>query len=152
MLACRLCRVPLSAQDGCAVCNPMRRNLVAVGEQEEDRPSLSGVGNEAVTAMRSQVAHVRGKLKDNRDDVKAEARLVSLTNALAKLVGEVRKLQDDGYKAVEAMSFHERAEMFVDWFGSLPPAYRRTLQEKMADFEARIAQPVAAPVKAEVLS
>lgn len=147
MLACRLCRVPLSAEKGCAVCDTVRRNLVAVGEDEEERPSIAGVGNEAMSAVRDQIRHLKSKLKDDKDSaaaVKFEARLLAATNTLAKLTGEVRKLQDDGYKVVEAMSFTERMEMFLGWYMELPSAYRLALRERMTDYEAHISAPVKA--------
>lgn len=143
MLACRLCRIALSAPEGCAVCNPVRRNMVVLGETEEDRPSLSGTGNEALRAVRAQIKHHADILKTNPGNGKSESGLLACTNALAKLVGEVRKLQDDGYKAVEAMSFEERMKLFVGWYMDLTPTYRLTLREKMADHEVAVSKPVA---------
>lgn len=144
MFACRLCRVPLSASEGCASCNPMRRNLVVVGETEDERPSLSGVSAETVAVLRAQVSHLRASLKDDPDDEAAHKRFIATSNALAKIIGEARKLQDDGAAAVEAMSFQERAAMFIEWVTTLPPAYRRNLREQLDDFEAKIAAPVGA--------
>lgn len=141
-LACRACRVPLSAIAGCALCDPVRQNLVVVGEQEEDRPSLAGVSAEAVAAIRKQLATVRVHLKTNEDDLKAEGRLIGLTNSLTKLVGEARKLQDDGKKAIENMAFAERAELFIEWYAALPPAYRQSMRERMADHEVQVAAPI----------
>lgn len=143
MFACRICRVPLTAESGCVLCDPVRRNLVVVGEREEDRPSLSGIGAEVVTLLREQVARVRKLLKDDPDSERAGKRLIALSNSVAKVIGEVRKLQEDGAAAVENMSFAERAEMFIDWVTGLPPAYRRTLTERLAEYEAKIAAPVA---------
>lgn len=149
MLACRLCRIPLSADPtlnkGCAVCDPVRRNLVAVGEDEEERPSIAGVGNEAMTAVRDQIRFLKAQLKDDKESAKAvkfESRLLAATNTLAKLTGEVRKLQDDGYKVVEAMSFQERLEMFLGWYMDLPPAYRLMMRERMAEHEVHVSAPV----------
>jgi hypothetical protein len=142
MLACRLCRIPLSAQEGCAVCNPVRRNMVVVGETEDERPSLAGTGHEALRAVRAQIIHHAGILKTNPGNGKSESGLISCTNALAKLVGEVRKLQDDGYKAVEAMSWEERMKLFLGWYMDLTPAYRLSLREKMADHEVAVSKPV----------
>jgi hypothetical protein len=142
MLACRLCRVPLSAHEGCAVCNPVRHNLVAVGETDEERPSLAGTANEAIQALRDQVRHHKGILKTNPGNGKSEGGLVKCTNALAKIVGETRKLQDDGFKVVEAMSFQERLEMFIGWYMDLPPSYRLMLRERMTDHEVRVSAPI----------
>lgn len=144
MLACRLCRVPMSAPAGCAHCDPVRRNLVVVGEREDDSPSLAGVGNDVVRMIKGRLDDIKDALKKatGKERDRAEARLISFANATAKVIGEVRKLQDDGYKAVEALSFQERAAMFIEWVTSLPPAYRRMLQEQMADFEAKISAPL----------
>lgn len=142
MLACRVCRIPLSAQEGCAVCNPVRHNLVAVGETEEERPSLAGTSNEAIQGLRDQIRHHKGILKTNPGSSKSEDALVKCTNALAKIVGETRKLQDDGTKVVEAMSFQERLEMFLGWYFELPPAYRLMMRERMAEHEAALSRPL----------
>jgi hypothetical protein len=142
MLACRLCRVPLSAEKGCAHCDPVRQNLVVLGETEEERPSLAGTSNEAIHGLRDQIKYHKGILKTNPGSTKSEDSLVKCTNALAKIVGETRKLQDDGFKVVEAMSFQERLEMFIGWYVDLPPAYRLSLRERMADHEVRISAPL----------
>ncbi len=151
MLACRACRVPMTAAEGCSLCDQVRRNLVVVGEHDEDRPSLSGVGNDVVHALRGQILRVKKllALKDNED---AECRLISLANSTSKVIESVRKLQVDGTKAVESMSFAERAEMFLTWVSDLPPAYRRSLVEKMAAFELHISAPIPAGDGSEVLS
>lgn len=142
MLACRVCRVPLSAIAGCALCDPVRQNLVVVGESEEDRPALPEIGADLVRGLKGQVERVRALLKTDPDDLQAASRLIALANSAAKVIGEVRKLQDDGKKAVELMSFAEKAELFIGWFAGLAPAYRKSLSEKMADYEAKLAAPV----------
>jgi uncharacterized Zn finger protein (UPF0148 family) len=142
MLACRLCRVPLAAADGCAVCNPIRHNLVVVGESEDERPSLSGVSAEVVTTLRSQVTHLTKALKSDPDNDSAHKKLVATANSMAKVLGEARKLQEDGKDAVDNMNFAEKAKLFIEWIATLPPAYRQGIREQMADFEARVSAPV----------
>lgn len=144
-LACRICRVPMSATVGCAVCDPMRRNLVVVGEDEEDRPSLSGTASEAVAVLRAQLDQVKGELKRNGTSALHEKRAIAITNALAKIVDVGRKLKQDGAAAVEALSFQERKELFVEWYTDLAPAYRQSVREAFAAYEAEIAKPVAVP-------
>jgi hypothetical protein len=146
MLACRACRVALTAASGCSLCDVVRRNLVVVGEHDEDRPSLSGVGNEIVNELRAQLRHIRGMLKADPDSNKGTARLIAIANSTAKVIESVRKLQVDGTKAVEAMAFAERAALFVTWYADLPPAYRATMREKMAEHEVAISAPVPASV------
>lgn len=146
MLACRLCRVDLSAPTGCDVCEPVRRNLVVVGEAEEDRPSLSGVGAEIVRMLRDEMSEIRELQR--KDKAKAQPRLLAAANTVAKVIGEVRKLQDDGKKAIEAMSFAERAQLFIEWYAALPPAYRMNVQEQQAEHEARIRAPIETEQKA----
>jgi hypothetical protein len=145
MLACRLCRVPLAATAGCAACDPVRRNLVVVGEDESDRPSLSGTGNEIVAVLRKQLAAIKRELEADPSSVFHENRLLKVGNTAAKVLEAARKLQADGVSAVESMSFGERADLFITWFASLPPAYRLALEEKMASWTAQISQPVPAP-------
>ena len=142
MLACRLCRVPISAQAGCAACDTVRRNLVVVGEDDEDRPSLSGTSAEAVGMLRDQMANVRGRLKLNPLSMVDEKRALAISNALAKLVETARKLQVDGVTAVEGMSFAERADLFISWYVALPPAYRMNVRDRFAEYEAEVAKPL----------
>lgn len=150
MLACRLCRVEISAPTGCSVCEPIRANLVVLGEDEDERPSLSGIGADVVRLLKDQLSDTREQLKKNKRDEKAGARLNTLANTTAKVIGEVRKLQDDGKKAIEAMSFSERAELFIAWYAALPPAYRTNIREQQADHEVRVSAPIQA--KTEQLS
>jgi hypothetical protein len=142
MLACRACRVALSAIAGCALCDPVRQNLVVVGEQEEERPSLPAVGADLVRALESQIRRVKDLLKKEPDDLQAAGRLIALANSAAKVIGEVRKLQDDGKKAIESMSFAERAELFIEWYGGLAPAFRTHLRNLMTSHEDKLAAPV----------
>lgn len=142
MLACRACRVPLSAIAGCALCDPVRQNLVVVGESEEERPSLPDLGADMVRLLRDQMKRLKDLLKDDPDDPASVSRLLAAGNTAAKVIGEVRKLQDDGKKAIEAMSFVERAELFIDWVTALPPAYRQSLIERLQQWEKQNAQPV----------
>lgn len=142
MLACRLCRVPLAATAGCASCDPVRRNLVVVGEDESDRPSLSGTAAEIVKSLNGQARHLKQLLESNQDDLSSENRMLKCANTAAKVLESARKLQVDGVTAVENMSFQERAELFITWYASLPPAYRTAMQDKMRHWEAETARPV----------
>lgn len=141
MLGCRMCRVPITAAVGCAVCDPFRRNLVVIGEDEQDRPSLSGTASEVVAMLRAQVKTVRGDLEKNPNATLAEKRALALGNTLAKVLESARKLQADGKAAVEAMSFQERKELFVEWYTDLAPQYRNAVREAFAAYEAEIARP-----------
>ncbi len=151
MLACRMCRVALTATVGCAVCDPWRANLVVVGEDEEDRPSLSGTAAEVVALLRGQVKQVKGELAKLPGSTIAEKRALALGNTLAKVLESARKLQADGKAAVEAMSFQERKELFVTWYTDLAPQYRNAVREAFAAYEAEVSKPQAA-AKESVLS
>lgn len=141
MMGCRLCRVPITAAVGCSVCDPMRRNLVVVGEDEEDRPSLSGTASETVAGLRERLKQVRGELEKVPTSTLAEKRFLAIANAVAKVLESARKLQADGRAAVEAMSFQERKELFVTWYTDLAPAYRNAVREAFAAYEAEISKP-----------
>jgi hypothetical protein len=141
MLGCRTCRVPLTAAVGCAICDPWRQNFVVVGEDEDDRPSLSGTASEVVAMLRAQVKTVRQELVRNANGVLAEKRALALGNTLAKVLESARKLQADGKAAVEAMSFQERKELFVEWYTDLAPQYRQSVREAFAAYEIEIATP-----------
>lgn len=143
MLACRLCRIPLTAVVGCAVCDPMRRNLVVVGDSEDEKPSLSGTASELVAVLRGRVAVVKQKLQANPDDADAEHRALALGNTLSKVLESARKLTQDGLALVENLSFQERKELFVTWYTDLTPAYRNAVREAFAQYEAEVSKPVA---------
>lgn len=147
MLACRTCRIPLNAPIGCDLCNGTRQNLVVVGETEDERPSLSGVGAEVVGDLRLLLKNNRTKLKANPDDDDAADRLLALGNTLAKVLESARKLQSDGVTAVAQMSFTERAALFISWITSLPPAYREALRGQWDKFETEISLPVKEALK-----
>jgi hypothetical protein len=144
-LACRACRKPLLATEGCGVCNAWRKNLVVLGETEEERPSLASVSNEAVNALRAQLRDYKDRLKvkglkdDERDALHERQR--SVAGALSKLLDAARKIQGDGVTAISRMSFKERAELFVDWFMTLPGVYREALRKQMDQHEAQLALP-----------
>lgn len=144
-LACRSCRKPLLAKTGCGVCDPVRKNLVVLGETEEERPSLATVSNEAVNALRAQLRDYKVRLgakglkDEERDRLHDRQRAVS--GALSKLLDAARKIQGDGVQAIERMSFKERAELFVEWFLTLPAVYREALRREIDTAETRLALP-----------
>lgn len=144
MLACRACRVPINAAKGCAVCDEVRANLVVVGEDEDDKPSLSGTASEGVTLLRRMLKQVEKDLKANPTSDVQVKRALAINNTIAKVLETARKLVQDGLSAVEQLSFREQAELFIGWFAALAPAYRADVLAKCANFEQEIAKPVGA--------
>lgn len=144
MLACRACRIPIAAAKGCAVCETVRQNLVVVGEDEDDKPSLSGTATMGVQLLRAQLKTVEKALKAAPESPNHEKRLLAIMNTVAKVLETARKLVQDGVSAVETMSFREQTELFVGWFAQLAPAYRADVMTKFAAFEAEISKPLAA--------
>jgi hypothetical protein len=143
-LACRNCRVPLTAQVGCAICNDIRPHLISTDEMADLAPSLAEVGSESVAALRTQVRVHKQALRDDALalDTDLNKTLVLLTNAVAKVLEAARKLQDDGIAAVRNMSFIERAKLFIGWFASLPPNYRVQVKDQIEKFELEINKPL----------
>jgi len=141
-LACRACRVSLAASAGCAVCDPVRRHLVVTDEADEEEAGLAGTAREVVAALRAQLRTVRSALTADRNDERAEKRLIGLGNTAAKVLESARKLQQDGVGAVEAMAFTERAELFIGWLATLPPAYRASVRERWDRWELEVARPL----------
>lgn len=141
-LACRNCRVPIAAETGCAICEPLKRHLVAVDETEDDRPSLSEVGSSVVAdlqyARRMASKIMRDDTADADTRLAATGRILKIGNTAAKVLEAARKLQTDGISAIQAMSFAERAKIYVEWYCSLPPAYREQLRRKQTEFEGEI--------------
>jgi hypothetical protein len=145
VLACRACRVRIDASAGCGVCNPWRSQLVVVDAPgDQDRPALSSVSQELVNALQDRLRYYRAGLREMPTSETFGKGLVHVANAMTKLLDAARKLQDDGMAAVANMSFLERANLFIEWYAALPPAYRSALRVQMEDHERALLTP--APV------
>src|SRR6185295_4458447 len=97
MLACRACRRPLTAAEGCAICISVKANLVTTEENTEEYPALSDVGSEVVSALQAILkthrATIRNREAAAEDIVVAENAIVRVSNTLAKVLESARKLQ-----------------------------------------------------------
>lgn len=146
MLACRACRVPLTAAQGCAICLSVKANLVTTEENAEESPALSDVSSEVVAALQSVLKRHRLTLRNTKSDPDAieaaESGLVRVANTLAKVLESARKLQSDGMAAVRNMSFTDRAALFASWYQSLPPMYRDKVRGGMLQFEGTVSVPL----------
>jgi len=131
-LTCRGCRHPLTSEAGCSLCLPVKKHLIVTAEADDDSVPLATVASEAVGLLRSQLTKARNanKAAVTFDPIIAqEAR--SIANVLAKLIDSARKVIQDGADAVDAMSFQEKAALFLEWTRSLPGPYRRRLIDSM---------------------
>lgn len=139
-LACRNCRVAITAETGCAICAPIKKHLVAVDENEEDRPGLAEVGSSVVAdlqyARKVASAIMRNESADPKTRLEATARILKIGNTASKVLEAARKLQTDGITAIKAMSFIERARIYIEWYADLPPPYRAQLRAQQDKFEA----------------
>lgn len=145
MLACRACRRPLTAAEGCAICATIKANLVTTEENAEEYPALSDVGSETVavlqTILREHKLTLRRKDADLEERAAASSAVLSVANTLAKVLEAARKLQSDGLAAVRNMNFQDRCALFADWYQALPPNYRRKVRVGMEQFEGQVNQP-----------
>jgi hypothetical protein len=96
-----------------------------------------------VKFLRERHRYYATELKGKPGSAELAKGAISNANAMTKLLEAARRLQSDGLAAVEAMSFLERAKLFVQWYASLVPAYRGRLREQMARFEESLVAPVA---------
>lgn len=142
MLACRNCQVNIAASAGCVICNPIRKHLVVIGEDEDERPSLATASNEIVSALRKQLRIIKQSLTGDTM-IESEKRLVSIANTMSKVLESARKLQEDGLGVIENMSFPEKAELFIAWITELPPAYRQSLRDKWESWETETSKPLS---------
>lgn len=146
MLACRACRRPLAAAEGCAICFSVKANLVTTDENVEESPALSDVSSEVVAALQGVLKRHRAAMRNTKlepDDLElAESALIRVANTLAKVLDSARKLQADGLAAVRNMSFQDRAALFAGWYQALPPLYRKKVQLGMTQFESTVSAPV----------
>lgn len=147
MLACRACRRPLTAAEGCAICFSVKANLVTTEESTEESPALSDVSAETVSALQLILKRHRAimRTKNAEDEAieKAEKAVIRVSNTLAKVLEGARKLQTDGLAAVRNMAFSERAVLFAEWYQSLPPLYRKKVRVGMEQFEGQVSTPIA---------
>jgi uncharacterized Zn finger protein (UPF0148 family) len=148
MLACRACRRPLTAAEGCAICATVKANLVTTEENAEEFPALSDVSSETVAALSAVLKKHRATMKNTKaklEDIEfAETAVIRVANTLAKVLESARKLQTDGLAAVRNMSFTDRATLFADWYQTLPPMYRTKVRLGMTQFEGQVSAPVPA--------
>jgi hypothetical protein len=139
MLACRTCRFPLSSNEGCALCLPIKPNLIAEDEDAETKPGLAEVGSEIVAELRYALRQAKKLARDEKaeemDRFRATTLILKIGNTAAKVLEAARKLQNDGVSAIQIMSFLERAELFIGWYTALPPPYRANIRDQMAKFE-----------------
>jgi hypothetical protein len=146
MLACRACHRPLNSNEGCAICTAMKANLVTTEENTEEYPALSDVSSETVAALQVILKKHRSTLKNTKASAEtletAEVAVVRVANTLAKVLESARKLQQDGIAAVRNMSFNDRNILFATWYQSLPPLYRKKVQDGMGQFELKAAEPL----------
>lgn len=124
MLACRLCRVPIQSLDGCAVCRDFKTNLIAVDEDQDEKPSLSEVSHEVIANLRAISRKAKQYLGNAETFDKGAGLAMKAGNTASKVLEAARKLQTDGVEAIKNMSFLERAELFIGWYAALPPPYR----------------------------
>lgn len=146
MLACRNCRIPITSESGCAICEPLKKHLIQFDEDEESRPSLSEVGSEIVAELRYALRRARKTARDETADEKfrlaATGMILKVGNTASKVLESARKLQTDGLAAVRNMSFLERAKLFIEWYTALPPSYRAQLRDRMSKYELEQSKPV----------
>lgn len=146
MLACRACRRPLTAAEGCAVCFSVKANLVSTEENVEESPALSDVSSETVSALQTILKRHRDVMRRKDADKEAvemaEIAVLRVSNTLAKVLDSARKLQTDGLAAVRNMAFSERAILFAGWYQALPPLYRKKVRGGMEQFEESVSAPV----------
>jgi hypothetical protein len=149
MLACRVCRVALLAETGCAICQPIKSQLVALDENEDEKPSLSEVGASVVADLQyaRKVASkiMRNEAASDDDRLNATARILKIGNTASKVLEAARKLQSDGLAVIQTMSFIERAKIFIGWYTELPPPYRVQLRDKMQAWEDDVRKALPAP-------
>lgn len=148
-LACRNCRVAILAETGCAICEPIKKHLVAVDENEDEKPSLSEVGSSVVAdlqyARRVASKIMRDETVSVTDRLDATARILKIGNTASKVLEAARKLQNDGLAVIQTMSFIERAKIFITWYTELPPPYRVQLRDKMQAWEDDVRKALPEP-------
>lgn len=146
MLACRACRRPLTAAEGCAICATVKANLVTTEENSDEYPALSDVSAETVAALQVILKKHRATLRNTKataEDLEtAEVAVVRVANTIAKVLESARKLQTDGLAAVRNMSFQARSVLFAEWYKNLPPLYRTKVRTGMHQFEGTASTPL----------
>lgn len=130
--ACRLCRRSLADEAGCSVCLPIKQHLIPLEAADEDAVPLAVLAQETASLLRAQLKQLKAaQASANGYDATLADESRAHANSLSKLLDSARKLQEDGAAAVEVMSFQEKSALMVEFFDTLPPAYRRQLIERL---------------------
>jgi hypothetical protein len=91
--------------------------------------------------MRDYKARLGAARLPDEDKDRLHDRQRAVAGALSKLLDAARKIQGDGVEAISRMSFKERAELFVEWYMTLPAVYRDALRTELDTHEAQLALP-----------
>lgn len=146
MLACRACRRPLNAAEGCAICATIKANLIAGDEDSDEAPALSDVSSETVAALQTVLRKHRRTIRDAKTSAEdyelAETAAIRVANTIAKMLESARKLQQDGLAAIRNMGFQDRSALFATWYQALPPLHRKKVREGMEKYELAVSAPV----------
>lgn len=135
----------MEAQEGCVLCEDIKKHLVALDEDSDERASIAEVSSDVVTALRLVIRPIKAAIKEDPSNDELVGKILRVGNTTAKVLEAARKLQADGMSVIKNMSFLERAELFVSWYTQLPPPHRLRLREKMDEYEGQVSTPKELP-------
>ncbi len=122
-LLCRLCRTSYGIQElGCATCIPAKRNIMWP-DATADHVQLHGPAQQALRLLESNMDRLEASMKtDKLQKFSPDWARAANANAaaMAKLVAEMRKLEESALRKTKNLSHEERAEIFVEMFRDLP--------------------------------
>lgn len=131
-ILCRTCGKDYSVFEGCALCEPAKRNIVWPAMQESVSADLLGVSRRSVRMLDKQVKRLAKELDASISFDPAMAREASLlARAIAATLTEARKLEEIEERKVRQGGFDDQLDIMLEWLKGLPKEYRLKALEGM---------------------
>lgn len=124
-ILCRCCGKDYSIYEGCAICEPAKRNITWPAMQESVAANLVGVSRRVVKMLDKQANALAKELDLSLAYNPTLAREASvLARAIAATLTEARKLEEREEERVKQGGFDDQLDIFFEWIKGLPKEYR----------------------------
>lgn len=125
-ILCRCCQKDYSRAEGCAICEPAKRNCVWPAMQESEAADLVRMSRRVIKMLESQIRGIERHMDSAIGAVfdPALAREASaLARSMAAVLTEARKLEEREEQRVKDGGFEDQLDIFIGWIGGLPREY-----------------------------
>lgn len=136
-ITCRTCRKAYNIPEGCAICEPAKRNIMWPDPAQEGSELLS-TGRQALRLLQLNLDRLEREMTQGSVGARTQAyrpewatAAQQLARSLAALVTEMRKLEEREQKRVQAATFDEQVEIMVSWVENLPREHQHTVMDAL---------------------